>query len=40
VFPEVRTEFMYIMQKKVDRLCNLVVRVPGYITEIIVFPVR
>jgi hypothetical protein len=27
---EVRTEFIYIMQKKVDRLCGLVVRVPGY----------
>jgi hypothetical protein len=30
---EVRTEFIYIMQKKVDRLCGLVVRVPGYRTE-------
>jgi predicted nucleic acid-binding protein len=30
---EVRTEFIYVMQKKVDRLCGLVVRVPGYITE-------
>jgi hypothetical protein len=27
---EVRTEFLYVMQKKVDRLCGLVVRVPGY----------
>jgi hypothetical protein len=27
---EVRTEFIYVMQKKVDRLCGLVVRVPGY----------
>jgi hypothetical protein len=24
---------LYVMQKKVDRLCGLVVRVPGYITE-------
>jgi hypothetical protein len=30
---EVRTEFIYVMQKKVDRLCGLVVRVPGCITE-------
>jgi hypothetical protein len=30
---EVRTEFMYVMQKKVDRLCGLVVRVPGCRTE-------
>jgi hypothetical protein len=30
---EVRTEFIYVMYKKVDRLCGLVVRVPGYITE-------
>jgi hypothetical protein len=27
---EVRTEFIYVMQKKVDRLCGLVVRVLGY----------
>jgi hypothetical protein len=27
---EVRTEFMYVMQNKVDRLCGLAVRVPGY----------
>jgi hypothetical protein len=27
---EVRTEFIYIMQKKVDRLCGLVVRIPAY----------
>jgi hypothetical protein len=27
---EVRTEFLYVMLKKVDRLCVLVVRVPGY----------
>jgi hypothetical protein len=27
---EVRTEFIYVMFKKVDRLCGLVVRVPGY----------
>jgi hypothetical protein len=27
---EVRTEFIYVMLKKVDRLCGLVVRVPGY----------
>jgi hypothetical protein len=26
---EVRTEFIYLMWKKVDRLCGLVVRVPG-----------
>jgi hypothetical protein len=31
---EVRTEFMYVMQKNVDRLCGLVVRVPGYRTEL------
>jgi hypothetical protein len=30
---EVRTEFIYVMQKKVDRLCGLVAGVPGYITE-------
>jgi hypothetical protein len=30
---EVRTEFIYVMEKKVDRLCGLVVRVPSYITE-------
>jgi hypothetical protein len=30
---KVRTEFMYIMSKRVDRLCSLVVRVPGYRTE-------
>jgi hypothetical protein len=30
---EVRTEFIYVMLKKVDRLCGLVVRVPGYTTE-------
>jgi hypothetical protein len=30
---EVRTEFIYVMQKKVDRLCGLVVRVPGYTAE-------
>jgi hypothetical protein len=27
---EVRTEFLYAIYKKVDRLCGLVVRVPGY----------
>jgi hypothetical protein len=27
---EVRTEFIYVMYKKVDRLCGQVVRVPGY----------
>jgi hypothetical protein len=27
---EVRTEFICVMYKKVDRLCGLVVRVPGY----------
>jgi hypothetical protein len=27
---EVRTEFIYVMWKKVDRLCGLVVRVPDY----------
>jgi hypothetical protein len=27
---EVRTEFVYVMSKKVDRLCGLVCRVPGY----------
>jgi hypothetical protein len=27
---EVRTEFIYVMLKKVDRLCSQVVRVPGY----------
>jgi hypothetical protein len=30
---EVRTEFIYVMYKKVDRLCGLVVRVPGYTTD-------
>jgi hypothetical protein len=30
---EVRTEFMYVMWKKVDRLCYLVVGVPGYRTQ-------
>jgi hypothetical protein len=30
---EVRTEFIYVMYKKVDRLCGLVVRVPVYRTE-------
>jgi hypothetical protein len=27
---EVRTEFIYVKQKRVDRLCGLVVRIPGY----------
>jgi hypothetical protein len=27
---EVRTEFIYVMLEKVDRLCALLVRVPGY----------
>jgi hypothetical protein len=27
---EVRNEFIYVMKKKVDRLCGLLVRVPGY----------
>jgi hypothetical protein len=30
---EVRTEFIYVMEKKVNHLCGLVVRVPGYTTE-------
>jgi hypothetical protein len=30
---EVRTQFIHVMYKKVDRLCALVVRVPGYTTE-------
>jgi hypothetical protein len=30
---EVRTEFIYVMKKKVDRLCGLVVRVHGYRSE-------
>jgi hypothetical protein len=30
---EVRTEFIYVMYKKVDRLCDLVIRVLGYKTE-------
>jgi hypothetical protein len=30
---EVRTEFIYVMYKKVDRLCVLVVRFRGYRTE-------
>jgi hypothetical protein len=30
---EVQTEFIYVMKKKVDRLCGLEVRVPGYTTE-------
>jgi hypothetical protein len=31
---EVRTEFIYVMQKKVDRLCGLVFRIPSYRTEL------
>jgi hypothetical protein len=31
---EVGTEIICVMQKKVDRLCGLVVRAPGYRTEI------
>jgi hypothetical protein len=27
---EARTEFIYVMKKKVDHLCSLVVRIPGY----------
>jgi hypothetical protein len=27
---EVKFEFIYVLEKKVDRLCGLVVRVPGY----------
>jgi hypothetical protein len=27
---EVRTEFINVIKKKVDHLCDLVVRVPGY----------
>jgi hypothetical protein len=34
---EVRTEFIYVMLKKVDRLCGLVVRVPGYRMEMYCF---
>jgi hypothetical protein len=30
---EIRTDFIYVMQKKVDRLLGLVVRVPDYRTE-------
>jgi hypothetical protein len=30
---EVQTEFIYVIEKKVDRLCGLVVRIPGYTTE-------
>jgi hypothetical protein len=30
---EVRIELIYVIQKKVDRLFGLVVRVPGYTTE-------
>jgi hypothetical protein len=33
VSSEVRTEFIYVMWKKVDRLCGLVVRVPDYTVE-------
>jgi hypothetical protein len=33
LFCEVRTEFIYVRWKKVDCLCGLVVRVPGYTTE-------
>jgi hypothetical protein len=34
VFPVgLRTEFIYVMCQKVDRLCCLVVRVPGYTAE-------
>jgi hypothetical protein len=40
VFP-VRYELnLYVMQKKVNRLCGLVMRVPGYRTEMFVFPAR
>jgi hypothetical protein len=31
---------IHVMQKKIDRLCGLVVRVPGYRSECIVLPVR
>jgi hypothetical protein len=34
---EVLTEFIYLMQKKVDRFCDLVVGVPVYTTEIYCF---
>jgi hypothetical protein len=34
---EVRTEFIYVMYRKVDRLCGLVIRVPGYTTEMYCF---
>jgi hypothetical protein len=34
---EVRTEFIYVVWKKVDRLCGIVVRVPGYTTEMYCF---
>jgi hypothetical protein len=27
---EVRTEFIYVVEKKVDYLCGLIVRVPDY----------
>jgi hypothetical protein len=30
---DVQTECIYVMKKKVDRLCGLVVGVPGYTTE-------
>jgi hypothetical protein len=30
---EVRTDFLYVMLKRVDRLFGLVVRVPNYTTE-------
>jgi hypothetical protein len=32
---EVRTEFIYVMLKKVDRLCGLVVRVPSFRDQIL-----
>jgi hypothetical protein len=35
---EVQTEFIYVMSNKVDHLCGLVVRVPGYITEMYCAP--
>jgi hypothetical protein len=33
VFPARYELDLYVLQKKVDRLCGLVVRVPGYRTE-------
>jgi hypothetical protein len=40
VFPMRYELNLYVMQKKIDRLCGLVVRVLGYRTDRYWFPVR